>query len=35
MINNDCRVIHKTTASMQTLDELASICDAIHRGEHE
>jgi hypothetical protein len=29
------RVIHKTTASMQTLDELVSICDAIHRGEHE
>lgn len=29
------RVVHKTTASMQTLDELVSICDAIHRGEHE
>jgi hypothetical protein len=29
------RVVHKTNASMQTLDELVSICDAIHRGEHE
>ena len=29
------RVVHKTNASMQTLDELVSICDAIHQGEHE
>ena len=29
------RVVHRTNASMQTLDELVSICDAIHRGEHE